>query len=135
MFLNLSTYRAVAASFVLSGVLVTAPAVVTPAHAQDAQSSPTNLGADYGAKELMNYVLAVNDVQQIGQSYETRIQSAQSNEELQELSDRRMNEMVNAVEDRGITVEKYNEIFRASQADPELADEINTITNQVLGEQ
>ena len=135
MFLRFSTFRTVAASLLLSGALVTAPAILTPVHAQDSQSSPTKLGPDSSPMELMNYVLAVNDVQRIGQSYEARIQTVQSNEELKELSDRRMGEMVNAVEGRGITVEEYNAIFKASQVNKELSDEINTIAKQVVGGQ
>lgn len=82
---------------------------------------------DYSDQELQNYVLAMQDVSEIGQEKEPEIANAESEEEAQEIWQDAQEEMASAVEERGLTVEKYNEITQAAQTDPELAEKLNSM--------
>lgn len=82
---------------------------------------------DYSDQELQNYVLAMQDVSEIGQEKEPEIANAESEEEAQEIWQDAQEEMAAAVEERGLTVEKYNEITQAAQTDPELASKLNSM--------
>lgn len=82
---------------------------------------------DYSDQELQNYVLAMQDVSEIGQEKEPEIANAESEEEAQEIWQNAQEEMASAVEERGLTVEKYNEITQAAQTDPELASKLNSM--------
>lgn len=82
---------------------------------------------DYSDEQLQNYVLAMQDVSAIGQEKEPEIANAESEDEAQEIWQEAQEEMASAVEDRGLTVEEYNEITQAAQSDPELASKLNSM--------
>ncbi|MGM0561511.1 MAG: DUF4168 domain-containing protein [Pseudomonadota bacterium] len=82
---------------------------------------------DYSDEQLQNYVLAMQDVSAIGQEKEPEIANAESEDEAQQIWQEAQEEMASAVEDRGLTVEEYNEITQAAQSDPELASKLNSM--------
>lgn len=82
---------------------------------------------DYSDEELQNYVLAMQDVSAIGQEKEPEIANAEGEDEAQKIWQEAQEEMAAAVEDRGLTVQEYNEITQAAQSDPELASKLNSM--------
>lgn len=80
--------------------------------------------ADYSDAEIESFTAALLDVQEIGQEWTQRMQQAESEEEIQGMREQAQNEMINAIETHGLTVDEYNEIATAAQNDPELAEDI-----------
>lgn len=87
---------------------------------QPLQSSPPA----YGDEELKSFAAAAIEVQRINDFYLPKLQAAQSAQEEQDVQRTASGEMMQAVESKGITVDKFNEILVIAQLDPEIADRI-----------
>jgi hypothetical protein len=69
-------------------------------------------------------------VQQINQTYAPAYQAAQSDEQRAAIEDEAMGKMTQAVKDKGLSVEKYNQIVTAAQSDPEIARRVDDYAKQ-----
>lgn len=78
----------------------------------------------YSEQELKLFAGVAIEVQRISDFYLPRLQAAQSAEEEQEVRRAASGEMAQAVEKKGMTVDKFNEIMVVAQLNPELADRI-----------
>jgi GTP1/Obg family GTP-binding protein len=65
--------------------------------------------------ELQTFAEAAMEVQQINQEYQPQMQQAQTPEEQQSIRDEATEKMVEAIEEKGLSVEQYNEIASAAQ--------------------
>jgi hypothetical protein len=63
-------------------------------------------------------------VADIGEKWTPRMQEAESSEDVQKAREQAQQEMVIAVENAGLSVQEYNQIARAAQADEELRQKI-----------
>lgn len=63
-------------------------------------------------------------VAEIGEKWTPRMQEAESSEDVQKAREQAQQEMVIAVENAGLSVQEYNQIARAAQADEELRQKI-----------
>lgn len=70
--------------------------------------------------DLELFVKAREKVGEVRQSFQEQMAAAESSEEAQELQQAASGEMVSAVESFGLTVNEYNQIAYAIQAQPEL---------------
>lgn len=109
-----------------------AVASISPAAAQSgASSSPAKPGASeqgqaqYSDEDLKAFAVAALEVRQIRESYTPKVQQADTPQKRQEISKEATDKMVEAVEKHGLSAQKYNNIYSASQNDPSLADRVN----------
>lgn len=89
------------------------------------QQAETQLGQATGGQafsddQLRAYALAALEVQAINESYQPRVQAAQDQGQMDQLRTEAETEMVEAVQDQGLSVDEYNQITQAAQADGEL---------------
>lgn len=71
-------------------------------------------------QDLRAYAAASVEVQEIGSEYQPRIEQAPTPEVAEELRVEAQDEMIEAVQAQGLTVEQYNEIYAIAQANPEV---------------
>jgi hypothetical protein len=74
--------------------------------------------------EIATYARATTKVQFIRRDFEVQKRSANSPQQVAQLTEVANNQMVEAVETEGLTVERFNEISEAADADPELRGRI-----------
>lgn len=84
--------------------------------------------------KLKSFAVAFLEVSQVTQQYQPQIASAGSVEDQQKLQQEAGEKMVQAVNaSEGITVDEYNMIIQAAQADPELAQRVNAHITEAAG--
>lgn len=89
---------------------------------------------EFSDQQLESFVVAALAVDDLIREWNPRIQAAENEEqatELREEANAALLETITATD--GITVEEYQEIGRAAQADPELAARINEIYQDKAG--
>ncbi|WP_018144107.1 MULTISPECIES: DUF4168 domain-containing protein [unclassified Thioalkalivibrio] len=79
---------------------------------------------DLSEEDIDTFVTAFVAVQEVREDFADRLQSAEDETEAQSMQQEAQDEMVNAVEDSGMSVEEYNEVAMALQNDPELMQEV-----------
>lgn len=79
---------------------------------------------DLSEQEIDTFVTAFVAVQGVREDFADRLQNAEDETEAQSMQQEAQDEMVNAVEDAGMSVEEYNEVAMALQNDPELMQEV-----------
>jgi hypothetical protein len=67
---------------------------------------------------------AVTEVMKLRQSMEEDMANVQSDEERQDLENQVQGAAVRAISDQGLTVDQYNQVISAAQADPELEERV-----------
>ena len=109
---------------VLALALASAPPAA--AQAQQQQSPPPGQQApSYSGDQLESYAEAVIKVQEINKSYAPKLEAAETMEQRQRVREEATEEMVEAIRAEGLSVETYNEIFSAAQADLRLMERVN----------
>lgn len=115
---------------------------VSGAFAQDAAPDPAPqveapaAAAPVDDDKLKSFAVAFLEVTKVTQSYQPRIEAAQSDADKQTLQQEAGQEMVEAVNGaEGINIDEYNMIIQAAQTDPELAQKINTHITEAAGQQ
>lgn len=99
----------------------TSPAAPAPEAQAPAAATP-----QIDEQKLQSFALAFLEVSEVTQEYQPQIAAAGSVEAQQKLQQEAGQKMVDAVNStNGISVEEYNMIIQAAQADPELAQRIN----------
>jgi hypothetical protein len=108
-----------------------APAAPTPS--PEAQS-PAAAAPEVDDTKLKSFAVAFLEVSEVTQQYQPQIAAAGSVEAQQKLQQEAGQKMVEAVSgSEGITVDEYNMIIQAAQADPELAQRINGHITEAAG--
>ncbi|WP_024327178.1 DUF4168 domain-containing protein [Thioalkalivibrio sp. AKL19] len=79
---------------------------------------------DLSEEDIDTFVTAFVAVQEVREDFADRLQNAEDETEAQSMQQEAQDEMVNAVEDAGMSVEEYNEVAMALQNDPELMQEV-----------
>lgn len=79
---------------------------------------------DVSDDQVSAFAEAQTRVAEIGQKWTPRMQEAESQEAVQKARQSAQQEMVIAVENAGLSVQEYNKIARAAQADEELRGRI-----------
>lgn len=114
--------------------LLASPVALAPAAAQDQpqpQAVPAPDAAPVDETKLRSFAVAYLEVSKIAQTYQPQLQAATDPEEQQRLQTEAANGMVQAVENaEGITIDEYNLIVNSAQADPGLAQQINTLVQE-----
>ena len=81
---------------------------------------------DVSDDQVSAFAEAQTRVAEIGQKWTPRMQEAESKEAVQKARQSAQQEMVIAVENAGLSVQEYNKIARAAQADEELRGRIQS---------
>lgn len=115
---------AVAAAAIAAGP-VWMSAATAQGYGAPAQQQPQQQPS-FSDAELQTFAEAAMEIQQINQEYQPQMQQAQTPEEQQSIRDEATEKMVEAIEEKGLSVEQYNEIASAAQSDPETAEKINS---------
>lgn len=117
----------------ISSLVIGYGAVIGVASAQDAAPAPAPqmeapaAAATIDDGKLQSFAVAFLEVTKVTQSYQPQIEAAGTPEDQQRLQQEAGERMIQAVNDsEDITVDEYNQIIQAAQADPELAQRINT---------
>ncbi|WP_194756598.1 DUF4168 domain-containing protein [Aliidiomarina indica] len=70
--------------------------------------------------QLEKFVVAIGHIERINDEFVTALESVETQEEAQELQINAQREMVESVEETGLTVEEYNALAYRLQNDPEI---------------
>ena len=115
----------------LAGALV-AGMTIAGASLAVAQSSPSATtpppaaaAAAISDQELKSFAVAALEVKKINDTYRPRYQSADTPAAKQQVQKEATDKMSAAVEQKGLSVDKYNQIVRVAQADPDVAKQID----------
>ena len=117
-------WRLTLPALAIAAFALVAPA---PAAAQTAGEQPLP-PQDLSQSQLESFAAAATRVSEITQQLQVEAQGVESEEELARLQEQAHLEMINAVENEGLTVEEYNMIFQVAQVDPE----VNAMVMQML---
>src|SRR6056297_2296266 len=85
--------------------------------------------ADFREKNLQKFAEANTAVDEIREEYSNALSDIDDTEKARELQDRYTQKMIDAIEDEGLSVQKYNEINRAMQNNPELQRKMENLSN------
>jgi hypothetical protein len=83
-------------------------------------------------QELETFAVAAIEVQRISDDYQSKFAASQTPQERQQIQKEATDKMTQAVEDKGLTVDQYNEVARAAQTDADVANQINEYVRKVL---
>lgn len=116
-----------------SSLAIGLASLATLAHAQEAappvmeQQAPAAADpATLSEDKLRSFAIAFVEVSKVTQSYQPQFESAATPEDRERIQQEAGQQMVQAVDSaEGISVDEYNQIIQAAQADPELAQRLN----------
>lgn len=86
--------------------------------AQQQQAAPVT------DEEIQQFAEADKKLVTISEKWMPKLQAAESTEEAEKMQMDAQTEMTQAIEAEGLSVQRYNEIYAAAQADPDLAARI-----------
>jgi len=98
--------------------------------AQADQPAVEPSAASYTDAELRSFAGALLDVARIKQAYTPQLEAAEDAEEQQEVKQAASVEMVQAVEQQGMSVDRYQEILLNALTNPELAKRVDRYLKQ-----
>ena len=97
---------------------------------QLAQRVDESSSANYSDAELKSFADAALEVKHIKETYLPKMEVAENELEQEKLKQAAIKEMTQAVEQRGLKVDKYQEILAAALTRPELAERVGKYLSQ-----
>lgn len=114
----------IAAALAAAAFLAGAPATAQqrPADMPGGASAPSAAQTRVDEREIQAYAAAAQEVRQLKQKWIPRFQQAEkeSPQAAAQVEEDAYTEMVGAVEKKGLSVDRYNEIYELAQVDPEV---------------
>ncbi|MFP3927693.1 MAG: DUF4168 domain-containing protein [Desulfobacteraceae bacterium] len=99
-------------------------ALSLPGWAQEGQGQPGAAEAEeVSNQELEQAVKAYAEITQVREKFQQELQSAEGQDEVQDLQTEANEEMTQAVEEQGLDVQGYNRIIEAVKMDEELRED------------
>lgn len=80
---------------------------------------------DFSDTDLKTFAVALVEVSRINDNYLPVYRAAKSPEEQQAIEQKASDEMVQAVQNAGLTVDRYQQILAQARSNPEVASRIN----------
>lgn len=122
----------------LASTLLAAGAVAPAALAQQ-QGAPMQQPAPAASasvtdEQIRSYITAAQGVGMIAQSYQPQLEAAESQEAAIAIQQEAQEQMLEVVQQAGLTPDEYNAIAVGSQSDPELAERINAEAAAMTGQ-
>jgi hypothetical protein len=120
---------------IIAAALMTTGMASTAAMAQDnANSAPQSQSQapakNFSDDELQEFADASQEIASISQDYTQKLQNASDEGDQQKIRQQANDEMVEAVKDSGMDVEKFNSIGQAVQQDPQLMQRVKGMVQQ-----
>ncbi len=91
---------------------------------------PAAAAAAISEQELKSFAVAALEVKKINDSYRPRYQSADTPAAKEQVQKEATEKMSSVVEEKGLSVDKYNQIVRVAQANPDVARQIDDYARQ-----
>lgn len=79
---------------------------------------------DFSSDQLHSFVEASSSINDIRQSASQKMQQAGDKQEREQIRKQAQNSMIKSIKDAGLSLEQYNQIGRAAQSNPELAQKL-----------
>ena len=92
------------------------------------QQQQQQQNADFSDEELENFVELQDKIGDVREDYVSQIESAESEDKARELQQKAQTEMVEVIEDAGMTVEEYNAIAVAYNSNPEIQERVDEMS-------
>jgi hypothetical protein len=108
-----------------NGAPPNAPVAKPNAPAAKPSTPPAAAAASISDQELKTFAVAALEVRKINDSYRPRYQSADTPAAKEQVQKEATDKMAAVVTQKGLSVDKYNQIVRVAQADPEIAKQID----------
>ena len=89
---------------------------------------------DFTDADLKSFAVAVIHVSQINDTYLPVYQAAKTPEEQQLVEQKATDEMVQAVKNQGMSVEKYQEILTHAKSNPQVANRVDQLIREMASE-
>ena len=112
-------FLTVMVAFALLGIAWVPVTVAQPGQPRAAQSAPT-----FSDAELKAFAGVVVEVQRIADSYRPKVEAAQTVREKEKMEVAASDEMTRAVEQEGLTIDRYKEILTQTLSNPEVAGRV-----------
>ncbi len=106
-----------------------------PTAAQDQAPQAAPQAEDITDQQLDQFAEAALAVNQIGRKYASELQAAEDEAAAQEIRAQAQEEMMQAVQDEGLSVEQYNAIYAAAENDQEINSAIQALLQEKQQEQ
>ena len=113
---------AVAAAIGLATAMAAAPAF---AEDYEGQAEPQQQAAMVDETKLDQFVEALSEVHAIRNEAAVELESTTTTEDAQEVQQRAQQQMIDAVEESGLSIEEYNRIATLMGSDPELQQRVS----------
>ncbi|KKN91056.1 hypothetical protein LCGC14_0222580 [marine sediment metagenome] len=143
----MNTFKTLTAAIAFASIGATAPAVLAqagstappPGAPAQQQQQPGTTGGQMGSgmgaatqaqlsdQDLEKFASAESKVSEIREEFSARLSEANDQEEAQNLQMEAQEKMVEAVEEEGLPIPKYNEIATRMQTDAELQQRIESM--------
>ncbi len=121
----------IAPAVFLAALLMAAP-VAVPAGAQTAPPASAQSGSEqFSDAQLKSFAEASLEVERLSQEWSPKIAAAGTAQEQAKARGEAMEQMAEAVEQKGLSVQEYNEIVNAAQTDPETARTVETYRTEL----
>ena len=115
-----------------SGVSAQTPETPTEAPAQRGTAGTEQ--AAFSDHDLRSFANAVTEVSKINLTYQPQVEAAASEQERADIEVQARERMVDAIEDEGLSLDKYNGIILAARADPVVAQRIDRMLQEAMQE-
>lgn len=86
--------------------------------------------SDFSDEELKQFVDLQDKIGDVREEYVSRIEEADSEDKARELQQEAQTEMVNAIEDAGMSVQDYNAIAVAYNSNPEIQERVDEMAGE-----
>ncbi|MCF3936670.1 DUF4168 domain-containing protein [Acuticoccus sp. M5D2P5] len=117
-----NTLSALIAASALAIGTIAAPVAATAQQSVTPPSATESPSVDAG--QIKAFAVASLAVQDVAERYNPQIQAAESQQEAEQIRTGAAQEMAQAIQDSGLEVQTYSQIYRAAQNNPELAQAI-----------
>jgi|GEM_PF-1354007 len=121
----------VAAAAALAAAFGMASATPALAETKNLQQQQQQQQQHFDQETLRSFAAATVEVEEINQSRMPELEAAGTPDEMQAVREAAQEEMVDAIEEEGLTVATYNQIHMAAETDPALAAQIGQYIQEI----
>jgi len=107
------------------------PALAQASGAAPPADSTSQPSQSFSPEEIKTFAVASLDVERINDQYQMKLQEAANPDEQQNIAAEAQEQMMQSVEQKGLSVEKYNSIVLAARNDQNLSKQILDYRSQV----
>ncbi|QPG05459.1 DUF4168 domain-containing protein [Salinimonas marina] len=97
---------------------------------QPAQDEMKQQSANFDDTTLLKFTMAMEAVSDVANKYDSKFKNVESPEKAQEIQKEAQTEMVEQIEETGLTVETYTTIAQQVQTDEKLRERVLTIARE-----